>query len=184
MAKGSNSQTNSAPPLASRRNFRLSPLEIMVGVLIGVAVLYLITVWFSGGSSREVENPTPAIVPGSMVERAVASSEKVLAEQVELSREVGGLRKQVEAIQANRGGGTSGAVDASQDRRLDELEKRLEQMSRRPGGHEAADLKPLQERLAHLEQALKERPAPAAPAAADPQLVARLDKLEKRLEQP
>ncbi len=174
MAKGSNSQTNSAPPLASRRNFRLSPLEIMVGVLIGVAVLYLITVWFGGGSSREVENATPAIVPGSMVERAVASSEKVLAEQVELSREVGSLRKQVEAIQANRGGGTSGAVDASQDRRLDELEKRLDQPTAAPAP--AADPK-LVARLETLEKALKERPAPAAPAV-DPGLDARLKALE------
>ena len=104
MAKGSSSQTSAPPPLASRRNFRLSPLEIMVGVLIGVAVLYLITVWFGGGPSRDLEPATPAIAPGSMVERAVASSEKVLAEQVELSREVGTLRKQVEALQANRGG--------------------------------------------------------------------------------
>lgn len=180
MAKGSNSQASPPPPLASRRNFRLSPLEIMVGVLIGVAVLYLITVWFGGGSTREVENAAPAIVPGSMVERAVASSEKVLAEQVELSREVGTLRKQVEAIQSQRGGGTSGAVDASQDRRLDELEKRLEQVARRPGGHEAADLKPLRERLDQLEQALKERPTPTA----DPQLLVRLERLEKRLAEP
>ena len=179
MAKGSSSQSSAPPPLASRRNFRLSPLEIMIGVLIGVAVLYLITVWFGGGSSREVEQAAPAIAPGSMVERAVASSEKVLAEQVELSREVGTLRKQLEAIQANRGGGgTSGAADASQDRRLDELEKSLAQAKRSAGP--APDLKPLHDRLDQLEKALKERPAPAA----DPQLAARLDKLEKRLSEP
>jgi len=182
MAKGATNQQAPAPAPGGRRNFRLSPLEIMVAVLIFVAVLYLLTVWATSALGPEPEATQPAMPPGTMIERALVASEKVLAEQVELSREVGALRKQVEALQAGRGkngGVNTGAADASQDRRLDELEKAVQQLVRRPAGA-APDLAPIDRRLDALENALKHPPAPAA----DPKLTARVEALEKAAKQP
>ncbi|MFH1059198.1 MAG: LysM peptidoglycan-binding domain-containing protein [Pseudomonadota bacterium] len=185
MAKGVTNKQVPATTSGGRRNFRLSPLEIMVALLIFVAVLYLLTVWATSAMGPEPESAQPVMPPGTMIERALAASEKVLAEQVELSREVGALRKQVEALQASRGkggGANLGAADASQDRRLDEMEKSIQQLSRRPGGA-AVDLGPLNQRLDSLEKALKSDPAPAAPAI-DAKLLARVEALEKAAKNP
>ena len=189
MSKDPSSARGHALPVATRRNFRLSSLEILVTVLIFVGVLYLVTMWATNMFNPGEEAATPAAPPGAMVERALASSEKVLAEQISQSRDMSALRKQVEALQAQtrktHGAGSADPVDAAQDRRLDEVDRRLDDLSNKVGQH--ADNRPLLARVEKLEHELAAKPG-AAPLAAgavaalgDPQLLARIEKLEKDL---
>ncbi len=168
---------------AGRRNFRLSSLEILITVLIFVGVLYLLTLWSTNLFTPSENTAAPAAPPGALVERALAASEKVLAEQTSMSRDVGSLRKQVEALQAQahktHGAGSADPVDAAQDRRLDEVDRRLDELGKSHG--RAPDLQPLVARLDKVEKELAARPAPTAGPAADPQVLARLTKLEKDL---
>ncbi|MFH1036099.1 MAG: LysM peptidoglycan-binding domain-containing protein [Pseudomonadota bacterium] len=166
-----------------RRNFRLSPLEILITVLIFVGVLYLLTLWSTNLMTPGEEAAAPVAPPGALVERALVASEKVLAEQSSMGREVGSLRKQVEALQAQarktHGAGSADPTDAAQDRRLDEVDRRLDELGKHGG--RAPDLQPLVARLDKLEKELAVRPATPAAPVSDPQVLARLTKLEKEL---
>lgn len=175
-----------SPSAAGRRNFRLSSLEILVTVLIFVGVLYLLTLWSTNLFSPSEGTTAPAAPPSALVERALAASEKVLAEQNSLGRALGSLRKQVEVLQAQarktHGAGSNDPVDAAQDQRLDEVNRRLDELGK--GHGRVLDLGPLLARLDKLEKDLGSRPvASAHPAAALMQQEGRLQRLEAGLQE-
>lgn len=145
-----------------RRNFRLSPLEIGVAILVAMGGVYLLFVLLSGLFGGVAEAPEPA---GGPVGQGVspARMDKMLS-----AAEAAGQQLQI------------------LEKRLVELDKRLTQTVQQGGAPATGGAPP---KLAARVQALEKQMAelPAAPAgkgkgkAADPKLAARVDKLEKSL---
>ncbi|MBU1275396.1 MAG: LysM peptidoglycan-binding domain-containing protein [Proteobacteria bacterium] len=144
-----------------RRNFRLSPLEIGVAVLVAMGGVYLIYVLLSGLFGGAAEAPAPA---GGPVGQGISPArlDKVLSAAEGAGRQLQDLEK-----------------------RLVEMDKRLQQAGQQGGAPAAVGGDP---KLAARVEALEKKLAglPVAPAgkgkvAADPKLAARLDKLEKSL---
>jgi chromosome segregation ATPase len=196
-----------ASPAAGRRNFRLSGLEILIVVLIVLGVAYLVSMWAGAALSPEPEAAAPAAAPGTLMEKALAASEKAQAQLASLNRDIGALRKDMDNLQGRRA--TAPAAPGQQhapatsglERRLDEVEKQLQGVASHKDDKALAaatqELKTLAGRLDRLEKEMAARAqqekrlaaaaaAPVAAAAApvaDPQLQARLDRLEQALAQ-
>ena len=137
--------------MAQRRNFRLSPLEMLIVALIILGVLYLMTIWVNsllnqGSAGREVQS---APVPLAQMEQVLIASEKTAAKLISLEK----------ALEQSRG-------------EVAELKKALSSGS----GNKA-----LAVRVSKLEKGLggkKSAPGAGAPKA-DPALAAKIRELEK-----
>ena len=101
-------------PLIKIRNFRLTPLELLIIVFIILGIIFLVTTWSSSGSTTETVNPGEA--PASSVwEQTIAASERTAREVSALREELAQLKEQ---LQAQKNTELLG-------KRLDELEQRM-----------------------------------------------------------
>lgn len=170
---------------ASRRSFRLSPLEGLILALVVLGVLYLLTMWaktvFNTPDAREM----PAISPGApaaLMDRALAASEKVQAQLSTLEKEVAALKTGSSKGTGKGGGGGANlarlekrvyamehkAKTGKYARRLTALEKRL----RSPD-----EIKRLNNKIILLEKRLVKTEGLAA-------LLVRMDRVEAALKDP
>ena len=142
-------------PGSRRRDFRLSPLETMILGLILVVAIYLISVWARGAEGPAP--PTVTEVPGSQLERALAATEAVQAQISSLVKEIDALRQEVNDLSGGqdkgKGKGKSAATPAL-NKRLSQLERRVESLGKE---------------------------VKVSPSEPDPELAARVAKLEKDL---
>jgi LysM repeat protein len=143
-----------------RRNFRLSPLEIGVAILVAMGGVYLLYVLLSGlWGGGEAAPPPASSAAGPAI--GAARLDKVLSAAEAAQRRLRAL-----------------------DKRLVELDKRLSQVAQRapaPAGKGGGDPK-LAGRVAELEKKLAALgKAPAGKAKADPKLAGRLAGAEKNI---
>ena len=143
-----------------RRNFRLSPLEIGVAILVAMGGVYLLYILLSGLWSGGEATPPPAVSAGGPAISA-ARLDKVLTVAEAAQHQLRQL-----------------------ERRLVELDKRLSQVAQRepaPAGKGGAGPK-LAGRVARLEKKLDAlAKAPAGKAKVAPELAGRLAGAEKNL---
>jgi hypothetical protein len=176
-----------------RRNFRLSGLEILISALILLGVIYLIAMWMGSIFTPEPEATAPAAAPATLMERALAATEKAQAQLASVVKDVAGLRKEIEQLQARRtpapsGGGRAAATaaDHALDRRLEEMDRQVQSLAEslrdRHASLQGVDVKALASRLERMEKELgaakaAEKTAPRP--APDARLLERLERLEK-----
>ena len=139
-------------PNDSRRSFRLAPLEVMLGALIVVGLLYLATIWLGGLMAPEPEATTQAraSVPSGQVKQALSASKKAIDRAKELDKRLATMSSRLDKLAAAEKKITA-RTPAGLERRLNGLEKQVATLGQ--GG----------------------RPAPAA----DTKLKARLDALDR-----
>jgi LysM repeat protein len=167
------------------RSFRLSPLELMLGGLIVVGLMYLLTIWVGGmlESSPAASTQAGANLPAGQLDRAIVASERTQLQVKGLNAKVDQLNKRLEQV--------AGAKEKAQAkspkglaRRMSKLEKQVAALNKsRKAKKPASDpklnarLNKMEKSLAALSKAQKASPKQTAP----PQLSARLDGLEKQV---
>lgn len=172
----------SRKPSPARRGLRLSPLEMMILGLIVVGVLYLISIWIIGG--RSGETPQPPAAPQSLLERALAASEKVQAQLASQDKELAQAMKKVDRVMKELDAAPRGKGAPRLARRLARLEKKLAKIA------SAGKPAPANAKLAARVEALEKKQARLArqtgpshdTATRLAALTKRLDKLTKRLD--
>ncbi len=154
-------------PLSGRRNFRLSPLEMLIVALIVLGVIYLLTLWISGFSAPP---STTAATNSPQAEQALIATEKLgtrldhlektltrlaktklkaNATDPKLAGRVNRLEKMVNALA--KGKKVVALHSPKQERRLTGLEHRLARLEERLNARAAKSQKQLN-RLARLEK--------------------------------
>ncbi|MCB2228737.1 MAG: LysM peptidoglycan-binding domain-containing protein [Desulfarculaceae bacterium] len=183
-----------------RRNFRLSPLEIGVAILVAMGGIYLLYILLSGlfsGGDRVVENAgVPADLNPARLDKVLSAAEAAQRRLSQLDKRLIELDKRLtkaasgEAPPSGKGGG-----DPKLAARLAALEKQVAALSAAPAGKGgkpgkadpklAGQVQGLEKQLKEMEQANQklsaqvEKLAKAAPV--DPKLAAQVKGLEKQV---
>ena len=153
--------------LAQRRNFRLSPLEMLIVALIILGVLYLMTIWVNsllnqGSTAKEVQS---APVPLAQLEQAIIATEKAAAKMISLEKAQEQSRAEVQDLKKSL---SSGSGNKALALRVSSLEKKLAGAKAAARGESKAE-SALAAKIAELEKA----------AANNGKLAARVQELEK-----
>lgn len=156
-------------PLSGRRNFRLSPLEMLIVALIVLGVIYLLTLWISGFSAPP---GTTATTNSLQAEQAIIATErlgtrldnlektlarlaktklKAAATDPKLAGRVDRLEKMVNALA--KGKKVVALRSPKQERRLARLERQVSRLEERLAGRMTKAEKELN-RLGRLEKEL------------------------------
>ncbi|MCF8116016.1 MAG: hypothetical protein K9K33_06420, partial [Desulfarculaceae bacterium] len=179
---------------SGRRNFRLSPLEIGVAILVAMGGIYLLYVLLSGlwGGG---EAPTPG--PGSLAGINPARLDKVLSAAEVAQRRLSELDKRLVELDKRLAQASSGAPaeagkgDPRLAARLSALEKQVAALAKAPGGKGgkadpklAAKIQGLEAGFKELDQEKEQLAAQVqkmAKSKADPKLAAKVQGLEKQV---
>ena len=161
---------NQANP-AQRRNFRLSPLEMLIVALIILGVLYLMTIWVNsllnqGSGSRDVQS---APVPLAQMEQVLIASEKASTKLISMEKALEQARKEVAELKKDLAKGSGNKALAI---RVSSLEKKLAGSKAGPGGPPLKTDPILMAKVGELEKAV----------AQNTKLAARVRELEKNLQ--
>lgn len=166
----------------SRRNFKLSSLEMLLAAVVVVGVLYLAAVWVGGLFSSDQANlpGQQAGTPSEQVNQALGRAEKALAQLESMRKDLDALGKQVEELSAG-GGSKDAGGDPRLARRVSGLEERLgglrQDLTR--VAKVADDERKLDKRLSALE---KRAEGPSAVESDLNRLAKRMSELEKGFE--
>lgn len=130
-----------------RRNFRLSPLELMIVALIALGVLYLITLWIGSLSGGGGASDQGRALGSPELKQALLAGEKMAVRLDEMDKTIAGLKNKLSSAT------TSG--DAKLEQRLAKLEAMVNGLAKGKKVIPVADKK-LSRRITTLENKQKE----------------------------
>ena len=98
------------------RNFRLTPLELLIIVLVVFAIIFLISLWTRATGNSETPENNLIISPTSLLEQALVANEENIQKIKSLTQEIQKLQNSMEPLKEEL---------AAQKKEIDSLKKKL-----------------------------------------------------------
>ena len=172
---------------AQRRNFRLSPLEMLIVALIILGVLYLMTIWVNSllGQGSQARETHSSPLPLAQMEQFLIASEKAAAKLSSLEKSLEQSRKEVADLKKSLASGSGNKALAL---RVSQMEKKLAGLKSAPAGNPAKADAALAAKVGALEKAVAQNSKASAKikelektAAGEARLQQSLKDLDRRL---